>query len=277
MVVLLALILALQSQLALALERPNPPLWMDFREGRLSMQVREGSWESVLQELRHRTGIRLHLHLRLEGPLSVSFNDLPVERALRRLFGPEANFIFQYPAPHTADTASDQPTQVWVIGKTTEAQPIRPATAGARDVPAVATPTHAPEPESEWATVFEKNPQAAQDMALSAADSEERLAAIAYLSRQANPGAVRVLLEIVDDPDPHLRQSALDGLLPLLDTNPHIRQGLTHVLQAAQDPEVRQLVADVLGGTEQAPPEQDTSDTAGDDGEGQRVDAAPPD
>jgi hypothetical protein len=276
MLVLLALLLVLQSQFALALEHPLPPLRMDFREGRLSLEVREGSWESVLQGLRHKTGIHLHLHIRLEGPLSVSFKDLPIERALRRLFGPEANFIFWYPAAHTANAASDRPTEVWVIGKTGGAPTSRQASSDGPEAPAVALPTNIPEPESEWTTVFEKNPQAAQDMALRAADSEERLAAIAYLSQQANPGAVRVLLEIVHDPDPHLRQSALDGLLPLLDANPQVRQGLTHVLQAAQDPEVRQLVTDVLGSPEESPPDQPTPGTSGDDVERELVDTPRP-
>jgi HEAT repeats len=276
MVVLLALFLVLQSQVALALERLYPALWMDFREGRLSLEVHGGAWESVLQELHYRTGIRLHLHIRMEGPLSLSFKDLPIERALRRLFGPEANFIFWYPAARTANAPSDRPTEVWVIGKTRDAPTSRPALPDSPEAPALALPPNTPEPESEWATVFEKDPQAAQAMALSAADAEERLAAIAYLSQQANPGAVRALLELVHDPDPHLRQSALDGLLPLLDANPQVRQGLTHVLQAAQDPEVRQLVADVLGGTEEPLHEQPMSGTSVDDGERERVDTPPP-
>jgi hypothetical protein len=277
MVVLLALFLALQSQIALALEHLYSDFSMDFREGRLSLDVREGSWESVLQELRRRTGIHLHLHIRLEGPLSISFKDLPIERALRRLFGPEANFIFWYPAAHTANTASDRPTEVWVIGKTGDAPTNRQASSDGPEATTLALPTNTPEPESEWTMVFEKNPQAAQDMALTGDDSEERLAAIAYLSQQADPGAVRVLLEIFHDPDPHLRQSALDGLLPLLEANPQVRQGLTHVLQAAQNPEVRQLVTDVLGSTVEPPPEQPMSDTIGDDGERERVDAPPSD
>jgi hypothetical protein len=250
---------------------------MDFQEGRLSLEVREGSWENVLQELRQRTGIHLHLHIRLKGPLSISFKELPIERALRRLFGPEANFIFWYPAAHTVKTASDRPTEVWVIGKTGDAPTSRSTSSDAPEAPALALPTSIPEPEGEWATVFEKNPQAAQDMALSAADAEERLAAIAYLSQQANPGAVRVLLEIVQDPDPHLRQSALDGLLPLLDANPQVRQGLAHALQVVQDPDVRQLVTDVLGSTDELPPEQPMSGASGDEGEREGVDPSPPD
>jgi hypothetical protein len=277
MLVLLALFLVLQAHFAFALEHLWPPLRMDFREGRLSLEVREGSWESVLQELRHKTRIHLHLHIRLQGPLSVSFKDLPIERALRRLFGPEANFIFWYPAAHTANEASDRPTEVWVIGKMRDAPTSRQTSSDSPEAPAVALPTTVPEPESEWATVFEKNPQAAYDTALRATDSEERLAAIEYLSQQANPGAVRVLLEIVHDPDPHLRQRALDGLLPLLDANPQVRQGLTHVLQGAQDPEMRQLVTDALGSTEEPPLDQPMSGTSGDEGEREHVDTLLPD
>jgi hypothetical protein len=205
MVVLLALFLVLQSQVALALERPYPALWMDFREGRLSLEVREGSWDSILQELHHRTGIHLRLHIRLEGPLSLSFKDLPIERALRRLFGPEANFIFWYPAAHIANTASDRPTEVWVIGKTGDAPTSRPALPDGPEAPTLALPTNTPEPESEWTTVFEKDPQ------------------------------------------------------------------------AAQDPEVRQLVTDVLGNTEEPLLEQPMFGTSGDDGERERVDTLPSD
>ena len=148
MVVLFALFLGLQSQIALALERSHSALWMDFQEGRLSLEVREGSWENVLQELRQRTGIHLHLHIRLKGPLSISFKELPIERALRRLFGPEANFIFWYPAAHTVKTASDRPTEVWVIGKTGDAPTSRPPSSDAPEAPALALPgqpDHVPE------------------------------------------------------------------------------------------------------------------------------------
>jgi hypothetical protein len=250
---------------------------MDFQEGRLSLEVQEGSWESVLQELRGRTGVHLHLHMRLQGPLTISFKDLPIERALRRLFGPEANFIFWYPAGHTTHTAPDRPTEVWVIGKTRSVPTSQPALSDGLEAPAVAVQTNVVEPGTELARVFEKNPQAAQDMALSAATAEERLTAITYLSQQANPGAVGVLLEVVHDPDPHLRQSALEALLPLLDANPQVRQGLAQVLQVAQDPEVRQLVTDVLESPEEQPAAEAMPDIASEGDDRELMDTPSPD
>jgi HEAT repeat protein len=114
-------------------------------------------------------------------------------------------------------------------------------------------------------------------MALSAATSEERLTAIAYLSQQADPGVVGVLLEVVRDPDPHLRQSALEALLPLLDANPQVRQGLAQVLQVTQDPEVRQLVTDVLESPEDQPSAEAMSDITRDGEDRGLMDTPSPD
>lgn len=97
-----------------------------------------------------------------------------------------------------------------------EKQPSPPAS----EPPVLTTPANNPGAAVEWARVFETNPQAARDMALSPAGAEERLAAIEYLSHQADPSAVGVLVEVLHDPDPHIRQTALEGLLPLLYVDP---------------------------------------------------------
>ena len=65
--------------------------------------------------------------------------------------------------------------------------------------------------------------------------------------RGAHPAAVSVLLDTVQDPEPHFRQNVQEALLPLLDENPYVRMGLTQVLHTAQDAEVRQRLADALG------------------------------
>ena len=101
-------------------------------------------------------------------------------------------------------------------------------------------PTPAPAP------AFDTSPQAAREAALDAADPETRLSAIAHLGQQADPEALRTLVAIIQDPDPHMRQSALDALGPLVHQDPQVRQALARVRQTAADPAIRQLLTDSL-------------------------------
>jgi HEAT repeat protein len=64
-------------------------------------------------------------------------------------------------------------------------------------------------------------------------DLEVRLTAIAHLGQQADHEALRVLLEIVEDPDPDVLQSAVAALEVLV--------------QRAEDREVQQLAAETIG------------------------------
>jgi hypothetical protein len=68
-------------------ERPAPPprllspaLEVNFRDGLLSVEAHHEPWGTVLREVQRRTGIDLHLHVPLEGSVTTSFADLPVER-----------------------------------------------------------------------------------------------------------------------------------------------------------------------------------------------------
>jgi len=246
-VVLLSALLGPPLHATLPAEGSAPRPRVDFRGGLLSIDVQAGAWGAVLQEVQRQTGIRLHCHISLEGTLTASFTALPVERAVRHLFGPDANFIFVYPSPRVAPTSLLLPSEVWIVGRGPQQIATLHGFAVRSEVRASSTPGTPHEPGLEMASEFDRNPQAAQEMALDAPDPEVRLAAIAHLGQQAHPAAVSVLLEVVQDPDPHFRQSALEALLPLLDENPHVRTGLTQVLHTAQDPEVRQLAADALG------------------------------
>src|SRR5262249_54504671 len=99
------------------------------------------------------------------------------------------------------------------------------------------TATATEQPQSPGQPVeqeVERYPEAAE-AALHAADHEVRLTAIAHLGQQADHEALRVLLEIVEDPgpDPDVLQSAVAALETLV--------------QRAEDREVQQLAAETLG------------------------------
>jgi HEAT repeats len=253
-ILVLSALSGLWSHAVFSGERPAPPprtrgpaLEVAFRDGLLSVEAHHAPWGTVLREVQRRTGIDLHLHVPLEGSVTTSFAGLPVERAFRRLFGPEASFIFRYRARQAVDPASERPVAVWVVSRTGAEAPVPHGPSATPAAPRSAGGMAAPEADPELGSEFDTDPHTAQAMALDAADPEVRLAAIAHLGRQAQPAAVSVLLDVVQDPDPHVRQSALEALLPLLDEAPYVRAGLTQVLHTAQDAEVRQLLADALG------------------------------
>ena len=56
-----------------------------------------------------------------------------------------------------------------------------------------------------------------------------------------------VLLDVLRDGDPHMRQNALDALGPSVENDPRIRKVMTQVMETTKDPDVRQFVSDALG------------------------------
>ena len=245
-------------------------LVIEFHSDHLSVQARHASWEAVLQELERHTGIKIRLKGPFPGTLTRAFEAMPLEQGLRRLFR-EANLVFFYAKEAQAGAPTGHLTEIWLLPKERHTVAGKQPSPPASEAPVLTTPATNPEPAVEWARVFETNPQAARDMALNTAGAEERLAAIEYLSHQADPSAVGVLLEVIHDPDPHMRQTALEGLLPLLHVDPQVQQGLAHALETAQDPEVRQLVMDALESPGEPSPEEPRPDTGSDRGERDRL------
>lgn len=247
-ILLVCACLALSSQRAVALDIASPAprtdssaLEASVRDGRLSVQAREQSWQAVVEAVRQKTGIRLHSSMPLEGTVTVSCTDLSVERTLKCLFGPDANFLLFYRGAEAQSTTA-LPVEVWVLGKGPETV-TSTAPKESETIPSVLDdPTAA-----EVKQAFERNPQVAREAALHAGDVEMRLLAIAYLGQQAQGKDLRILADIVGDPDPHIRQSAVEALGPLVREDPQVQQALAHVMETTADPEIRQLAADTLG------------------------------
>lgn len=217
----------------------SPALRVEFRHGLLSLEAKQAPWSKLLEVVSRQTAIRLRVNVPLEGSVTASFKEVPIERALRQLFGPDADFVLLYHDPHVTRAPGKRLTEVWVFGRAPEASRTR-ATRDRNDGPVASTGQEA----EKW---FATSPQAARDAALSASDPETRLAAIASLGQRPDPQAVGTLLEIIEHRDPHMRQSALDALAPLLGSDPGVREGLGRLMRTAEDPEVRQLAADSLG------------------------------
>jgi len=226
--------------------RAGSALWVDFHHGLLSVDVTQGAWDAVVQEVARRTGIRLHLALPLTGTITAAFTDLPVERALKRLFGPEANFIFLYPNQALPLTAVIPPADVWVLGRDRSEVP-GPSRQREPLTGWIAPPESPPESNRDEAREFDRHPELAREMALNAPDVMQRLRAIDYLRQQATPEAMSVLLEVVHDEHPRIRQRALEVLGPLASSDPAIERALVQVFETAVDPQEREFIANFLG------------------------------
>ena len=251
LVVVLALVLTSAASLAIASPDPSPnstKFSVRFQKGLLSVEAEDGAWEQFLQELRRKSGIVFHLiNISLEGNVTASFKDLPLERAVKQLFGRDVNLMFVYGNRKPPLLTSGLPSEVWLFGrdhtgiartfrlKDTEAHSVPPDLEDAND------------PAQAIVREFERNPQAARDAARRHPDPTVRLMAIAYLGEHANEQSIKILLDLLQDRDAHMRQSALEALGPSVENDPQIRKVIAHVMETTQDPEIRQLVADSLG------------------------------
>jgi len=123
LVVVLALGLTCAASLAIASPDPSSnstKFSVRLQKGLLSVDAEEGAWEKFLQELRRKSGIVFHLiNISLEGNVTASFKDLPLERAVQQLFGRDVNFMFVYRNRKPPLLSSGLPSEVWVFGRGT--------------------------------------------------------------------------------------------------------------------------------------------------------------
>lgn len=208
--------------------RPNgSELSIGFRDNRLSLEVIERPWKTLLGELRRKTGIVLHVLPPPEGSVTASFKDLPVEQALRRLFGSDVHFVFLYEA---AGPRSAFPTEVWVLAEGQQAPNAVIARAQGSSLPDSARPTK----EAKG-----KAPTPAE--AALAARLNEILAV-------TDPAGLPRLLTALGDANPQVRQVAAEALGELGDESSV--EALDWLLKGDADQEVRATAASALARTE---------------------------
>jgi hypothetical protein len=255
-VVLIGALLALGAQGTVADAAAYTPrqvsriLWVGFQNGLLSLEAEDAPAQKVLAEVCAKTGVFLHTSVPLQGSVTASFKDLPVEQVLRRLFGADANLIFLYHGRDASPTSVAVPSDVWVLGKSRgEASTTSEAPDGKEAVaPSAAADTWNPVQEIE--REFERSPQAALNAAMGSHSQEVRLKAIAYLGQQPKRESVDVLLKVATlDPnaEPPIQRGALDALGGLAQRSPEVQEILAHLVETVGEPNMRQLAADILG------------------------------
>jgi hypothetical protein len=231
-------------------QRVSRILWVGFQNGLLSLEAKDAPAQKVLTEVCAKTGVFLHASVPLQGSITASLKDLPVEQAFRRLFGADAKFIFLYHGRNASPTSGAVPSDVWVLGTSMgEASTTSEAPDGKEAVaPSAAADTRDPVQEIE--REFERSPQAALNAAMGSHNQEVRLKAIAYLGQQPKRESVDVLLKVATlDPnaEPPIQQGALDALGGLAQRSPEVQEILAHLVETVGEPNMRQLAADILG------------------------------
>ena len=96
-----------------------------LQEGLLSVNVRNASWQAVLQEIERLTGIDIRIKGQLSGTLTHAFDGLTLERGLRRLLR-HTNYVFFYATDTSQGTTTEILTTIWLFpqdSRTTGEQP----------------------------------------------------------------------------------------------------------------------------------------------------------
>jgi hypothetical protein len=264
--VLVVAFLALGAQRAVgespsSTPRPaSPALRVGFLNGLLSIHAKDGPWEKVLDEVRAKTGIILRVSMPLEGSVTVSFRNLPVEQALRRLFGPDANFAILYANSKPGAPSAAIPSEVWVLSKGSVASANTPHE-GQEMTSSV--PEGMNDPIQAIEREFETSPRAALDAAIDTTNEELRLKAVAHLAWQPNEEVVGVLLKFVRRySETPIGQTAGSALEAMMQNEPQARALVAQELETTGTPEMWQWAAEKLGvsmeGLDDEPGSQET-------------------
>jgi hypothetical protein len=224
---------------------PEPSeLSLRFQRGLVSIEAREISWAKLLEELSRTTGITLWVRLPLEGSVTASFRNVPLERALEQLFGREVNFLYVYNNSSARSGAVTLPSEAWIFG---QAHAEGSRSFESFDVTVSPATRDVNESTANLLETFQNSPRIARAFAQRHPDPKVQRMAIAYLGEEATSEAIDVLFLLLQDRESSVRQTALEALGPLVQHHRPVRENLLKVLERSEDKDTRQLIADSLG------------------------------
>jgi len=210
----------------------------------VSIEARDVSWAKLLEELSRTTGITFWVRVPLEGSVTASLRNLPLERALEQLFGREASFLYVYNSSPARNGAVTFPSEAWIFG---QGQGQSSASFESFDPALSNTPNDLNPSTDDLLATFQKDPRTARAFAQRHSNPNVQRTAMIYLGEQATNDAIDVLFLLLQDRESTVRQTALEALGPLVQHHRPVRENLLKVLERSDDNETRQLIADSLG------------------------------
>jgi hypothetical protein len=209
---LAGLLLTLAASLAsIPAARPGeaPRVVIDWHDGRLSVRAYEAPWEAVLPALQRHTGVEIQVKGPLAGTLTQTFDALPLEQGLRRLFR-QANVLWFYAPGGEPGAVGVRLVRVWLVPKeetAPEARQVRSLPSGLTAAEKRAMPDVVEKPAEGVSRADEATPE--EDRAVEEPDPAERLRGLDALARE---GHTEALEQGLLDPDEAVRVRALELL-----------------------------------------------------------------
>lgn len=216
-----------ESQAAKSTTPESQTLRPRFDDGLLSLDTSQRPYAEVLGAIQKETGIRFHYTIPMAEVVTLSFKDVPVQEALKRLLGREAQLMFRFPEGPSAADRAGIPGDVWILGKVSGpiAEAHGPADKSAASVGAggvaatqsseTPAPEDEPQPDADRATSEQPDIESLIETTKSD-DPMRRMGALSTLagSGQADQGAVDAALNAaLTDQDAVVRAQAMQALV----------------------------------------------------------------
>jgi hypothetical protein len=228
-----------------------------FTSGYLTIQVEDAPLDELLDEIARQSGLVVKRYVALDQRVSDRFEQLPLDRALRRILR-NRSFVLEYTA--------EQPTTLWIVPEGGEAatvqrttmkplgnhMPRRDSAAGDNtEVQGTSDGERSPDREEAALALGESLADDAVtrlSLALIDDDPDVRSAAVSSLTEIGSGEAVQALAAALGDPDPRIREEAVDSLaeiggenaitllqLALADEEPTVREAAREALEQVRE------------------------------------------
>lgn len=228
-----------------------------FTSGYLTIQVEDVPLDELLDDIARQSGLVVKRYVALDQRVSDRFEQLPLDRALRRILR-NRSFVLEY--------AAQRPTTLWIVPeggeratseRTTE-QPVsgdidRPGSTARDGAEGRGMPDSDRFPDREEAALAlgeSTTDDAVTQLSLALIDDDPdvRSAAVSSLTEIGSGEAVQALAAALSDPDPRIREEAVDGLgeiggeaaimllqLALADEEPTVRETAREALEQVRE------------------------------------------
>ncbi len=245
--VLCCLFCGLLAVPSIASETQSPgELSVSGRLGLLSIEARQVQGGALIHEIQRRTGM-LIVATPLPGPVTLSFRDLPVKQAFRRMFGSGTSFVLYYPGPVTTPLVLSFPARAWILPQSRQGVTAR---TGWKAMNSFVQMAYAEDPATRIYGLSElaNNGKVDEHMvvsalwdAVSARDINVKTYAIQTLIKRGGGEGLRYAWLALQDPEPSIRMLAIEGARSHANARPLLQQALSD-----QDGGVRTLAAALL-------------------------------
>lgn len=220
-----------------------------FNEDLISAELVDAPLLGVLQRLKQEFGFKAHFHGDLTELITLSFNDLPLDKSLQQLTANHSlsvAYLSTTKAPEQNEVK--QIAEVWVLSRSAISKSFTVAPV-ASVLPSAAPVDEAVEVKEEATGLAADEEQEGVPLAQIMNDPDAKRSnqqqAIKKLAAVGDAASVLTMAEFLGNEDREVRQLLVNGISSV--QNEEATQVLGQVLQNESDPEIRKIVVRALG------------------------------